>query len=215
MGNKISFKQSGDQVLPKKKRQLQPKPGDECRICYEDCSTERLMSPCDCIGTMQWVHLSCLRRLINTNLSFQCPTCKIEYDAYRTFEIETLYLDFILANQERRRKIFQDMAAHDDQIHNPIGRVPEIFNTPTLAKFLFTWFLFVSLIYAFGLSVFVYTKGIETCACYLCDGTLRTLIILVDNYETHLKWFPKACDFIFYSSSLCAFMMTFVYNRYM
>jgi E3 ubiquitin-protein ligase DOA10 len=196
MGNKISFKQSGDQVRPKKKRQLQPKPGDECRICYEDCSTERLMSSCDCIGTMQWVHLSCLRRLIYMNLSFQCPICKIEYNRYRyrTFEIETLYIDFI-ANQGRRIKKSQYMAAH--------GLVRAILNIFILAIFIIVWFLFVNVIYVFGFSVFVYTKGIETCACG-CDGNLQTLVALWIDYETHLKWFPETYNFIFYSLGLCA-----------
>jgi hypothetical protein len=36
--------------------------GDLCRICKEDDSEEALVSPCDCIGSVRFIHKSCLNR---------------------------------------------------------------------------------------------------------------------------------------------------------
>ena len=50
----------------------------ECRICFEDDTNEPLLAPCDCSGSMRWVHKSCLQKWIHMKQSSQCPVCKQE-----------------------------------------------------------------------------------------------------------------------------------------
>jgi len=50
----------------------------ECRICF-DSTAEPLFSPCKCIGSMQWVHRSCLQKWINIKKDTKCSVCKENY----------------------------------------------------------------------------------------------------------------------------------------
>lgn len=58
-----------------------------CRICFEK-GNEELIIPCNCTGSMQFVHESCLnswRCLSNNSMSFyQCEQCKYFYKFERT-----------------------------------------------------------------------------------------------------------------------------------
>ena len=41
----------------------------ECRICFEEESdNNKLISPCDCKGTSQYVHLKCLQQWRNMDI---------------------------------------------------------------------------------------------------------------------------------------------------
>ncbi|CAG8586789.1 14008_t:CDS:1 [Funneliformis mosseae] len=74
-----------------------------CKICQEsdspssqgesvtDCSSYRkgkLISPCKCKGSLQYIHLGCLNQWRNSNVreeaSYRCEVCKYEYKFYRT-----------------------------------------------------------------------------------------------------------------------------------
>ncbi|CAG8618945.1 2149_t:CDS:1 [Acaulospora colombiana] len=66
-----------------------------CKICQETEDTtdssshakNRLISPCKCKGSLQYVHLSCLNEWRATTLrqdaSYRCEVCKYEYRFYR------------------------------------------------------------------------------------------------------------------------------------
>lgn len=51
-----------------------------CRVCYCD-DDPRLIKPCSCSGTMEWVHRRCLDDLRCTSEEnfTRCPTCKFKY----------------------------------------------------------------------------------------------------------------------------------------
>ncbi len=51
----------------------------ECRICYENNSKEKLISPCSCSGSMKYIHRSCLEKCIFSSKSNICPICKDIY----------------------------------------------------------------------------------------------------------------------------------------
>ncbi len=53
-----------------------------CRICYDDDPKKTLISPCQCSGTMQYVHRECLLEwLKNSPRSHRCEICHEEYNS--------------------------------------------------------------------------------------------------------------------------------------
>ncbi|UJR29067.1 hypothetical protein I4U23_010281 [Adineta vaga] len=53
---------------------------DICRICHcESTPDEPLISPCLCLGTMQYLHQSCLQRWIKSAGVKSCELCKFEF----------------------------------------------------------------------------------------------------------------------------------------
>jgi hypothetical protein len=53
---------------------------DICRICHcEGTNDEPLISPCLCLGTMQYLHQSCLQRWIKSAGVKSCELCKFEF----------------------------------------------------------------------------------------------------------------------------------------
>ena len=53
---------------------------DICRICHcEGTIDEPLISPCSCLGTMQYLHQSCLQRWIKSAGVKSCELCKFEF----------------------------------------------------------------------------------------------------------------------------------------
>ena len=66
---------------------------DLCRICLEDQSEGRLICPCQCKGSIQYVHVHCLeqwrRSSANPRSFYQCDQCCYHYSFRRTM-ISTL-----------------------------------------------------------------------------------------------------------------------------
>lgn len=61
----------------------------ECRICFEEeTSNNKLISPCSCSGTNQYVHTQCLLKWISIKKSKICPVCQKAYN----FDIQS-YLE--------------------------------------------------------------------------------------------------------------------------
>ncbi|CAF5010214.1 unnamed protein product [Rotaria sp. Silwood1] len=53
---------------------------DICRICHcEGTKDEPLISPCLCLGTMQYLHQSCLQRWIKSSGVKSCELCKFDF----------------------------------------------------------------------------------------------------------------------------------------
>ncbi|CAF2522128.1 unnamed protein product [Rotaria sp. Silwood2] len=53
---------------------------DICRICHcEGTTDEPLISPCYCLGTMQYLHQSCLQHWIKSAGVKSCELCKFEF----------------------------------------------------------------------------------------------------------------------------------------
>ena len=53
---------------------------DICRICHcESTPDEPLISPCLCLGTMQYLHQACLQRWIKSAGVKSCELCKFEF----------------------------------------------------------------------------------------------------------------------------------------
>lgn len=56
-----------------------------CRICHEDDSTEKLISPCECIGTLAMVHTNCLEKWLSTSNTDRCEICKYAFKTRRKY----------------------------------------------------------------------------------------------------------------------------------
>ena len=62
-----------------------------CRICYgADTRMNPLLNPCDCRGSIEFIHQQCLTQWIHVSLSQQCELCKTEY-LYDDLDLEALY----------------------------------------------------------------------------------------------------------------------------
>lgn len=57
--------------------------GPICRICHEGSSSECLLSPCDCTGTLGTVHKSCLEKWLSSSNTSYCELCHTEFSIER------------------------------------------------------------------------------------------------------------------------------------
>ncbi|KAM7013043.1 E3 ubiquitin-protein ligase MARCHF2 isoform 1-T1 [Tautogolabrus adspersus] len=57
--------------------------GPICRICHEGGSSEILLSPCDCTGTLGTVHKSCLEKWLSSSNTSYCELCHTEFSIER------------------------------------------------------------------------------------------------------------------------------------
>lgn len=55
-----------------------------CRICQTHSSQEILISPCNCKGTLAYVHLSCLERWLNQASRSYCELCMFHFNSIQT-----------------------------------------------------------------------------------------------------------------------------------
>lgn len=55
-----------------------------CRICHTSSELENLISPCNCKGSLAFVHLSCLERWLNQSSRSYCELCMFQYNAIET-----------------------------------------------------------------------------------------------------------------------------------
>lgn len=53
--------------------------GDICRICFCGVSTESLLAPCKCKGSLAKVHKTCLETWLGNQAIDQCEICKYHY----------------------------------------------------------------------------------------------------------------------------------------
>ncbi|XP_063218950.1 uncharacterized protein LOC134529122 [Bacillus rossius redtenbacheri] len=53
----------------------------ECRVCSlpEERGGELMLAPCDCRGTMRWVHCSCLMQWLQSRCRPACEVCGARY----------------------------------------------------------------------------------------------------------------------------------------
>lgn len=68
----------------------------ECRICYELDNPNNMASPCECSGSIKFVHKTCLGNWINSSKSTRCSMCLRDYN--NTVKIERTYRHLTLWN---------------------------------------------------------------------------------------------------------------------
>ncbi|PNF27402.1 hypothetical protein B7P43_G17266 [Cryptotermes secundus] len=57
--------------------------GSVCRICHEDDTSENLISPCECTGTLGLVHRKCLEKWLSASNTTECEICKHQFNTRR------------------------------------------------------------------------------------------------------------------------------------
>lgn len=55
-----------------------------CRICQTNTVNEDLISPCNCKGSLAYVHYSCLERWLNQSCRNYCELCMYQYEVIET-----------------------------------------------------------------------------------------------------------------------------------
>lgn len=48
---------------------------EECRICFENGQVQPLVQPCNCTGTMKYVHRACVDRMRRQTNAYKCTIC--------------------------------------------------------------------------------------------------------------------------------------------
>jgi len=69
-----------------------------CRICsltQSESVGSKMIKPCKCKGTLEYVHIDCLNqwRATSMNAFYECQVCKYKYELRRTFFAELLLSD--------------------------------------------------------------------------------------------------------------------------
>lgn len=69
-----------------------------CRICSltrSESEGSKMIKPCKCKGTLEYVHIDCLNqwRATSMNAFYECQVCKYKYELRRTFFAELLLSD--------------------------------------------------------------------------------------------------------------------------
>ncbi|XP_035229333.1 E3 ubiquitin-protein ligase MARCH3-like [Stegodyphus dumicola] len=80
-----------------------------CRICYNGNSRERLLKPCQCKGTIKYVHRNCLERWLE---STNCETCELCHFHFHTKRTRKSFWDWCRQpeTQNERRNFLGDFA---------------------------------------------------------------------------------------------------------
>jgi hypothetical protein len=59
----------------------QNEPIKECRCCKETNDDQNMISPCNCSGSLKYIHRTCLKQWIETSGNFRtCNVCRTEYN---------------------------------------------------------------------------------------------------------------------------------------
>lgn len=73
---------------------------NSCRICMEEDNTSSnpLISPCKCKGSMKYIHRNCLNNWRNTNniAFYECDICKYKYQFIRSTIASILRNEYII-----------------------------------------------------------------------------------------------------------------------
>ena len=125
-----------------------------CRICYSGDSNlnNPLISPCKCIGSMQFIHYKCLKQCIEAKIqkkedenfkfyfwnNFECEICKMEYPKYLKYKNTILHMvdiennfdsysicDYILFDDSKKKTFRRGIIIfkiNDDYDEIPVGR---------------------------------------------------------------------------------------------
>jgi len=92
----------GNTTQPHQQQQQQKQ--NVCRICYGHDDEEELLAPCNCLGTVQFIHESCLLTWLKSGAT-QCELCKTNYQFQRTLRpyqevcsLLRLFLNYFFVN---------------------------------------------------------------------------------------------------------------------
>ncbi|KAJ8946194.1 hypothetical protein NQ314_008946 [Rhamnusium bicolor] len=82
--NKSVTFQMSKSSLEKPYKKIQSVASTACRICHTNTVNESLISPCNCKGSLAYVHLSCLERWLNQSSRRHCELCMYQFNAIET-----------------------------------------------------------------------------------------------------------------------------------
>ncbi len=73
----------------------------ECRICQQSNNEKSLISPCDCRGSIKYVHIKCLKVWMQTTKEEFCGLCRTRYDIYH-FKKGKSFWKYLITNESNR-----------------------------------------------------------------------------------------------------------------
>jgi hypothetical protein len=67
----------------------------ECRICLSEENEKDIVSPCDCKGSVKYVHKECLQKWVDVKGSLKCDICKERYNLSRFQKVDIILNNFM------------------------------------------------------------------------------------------------------------------------
>ncbi|XP_057290109.1 E3 ubiquitin-protein ligase MARCHF2-like [Hydractinia symbiolongicarpus] len=93
--------------------------GVSCRICQDSRVQESLISPCYCMGTMEYVHSSCLEKWLSQSARKYCELCKYKFKTIMTSKGFKEWLCARDISRMERRYMFADSSCF--MLLTPLG----------------------------------------------------------------------------------------------
>ena len=56
---------------------------DQCRVCRDVATSESMISPCHCSGSIRYIHFDCLKQSIQANGQLKCTVCNEVYSGVK------------------------------------------------------------------------------------------------------------------------------------
>ena len=69
----------------------------ECRICFETTNQNQMLSPCDCSGTMAYIHSYCLKKTIELNVEEICRICDQKWNGFTIVYKNNNFINYLKA----------------------------------------------------------------------------------------------------------------------
>ena len=66
----------------------------QCRVCFCEDDITKMLAPCNCKGSIKYIHPGCLRQCIHFSNTTECGVCKTQYNLGNT-EIRTPFLQYL------------------------------------------------------------------------------------------------------------------------
>ncbi|KAK0175542.1 hypothetical protein PV327_009285 [Microctonus hyperodae] len=149
-----------------------------CRICHEGNNNEELVDPCECSGTVAFVHVSCLEKWLATSNTRHCDLCNYEFTI------------------EKKNKLFTRQSFHN-WFNSTLNDNPRILICDTLCLLFLTPMCVVAM-YLCGLGAVAYgpnrfweSVGLISLNIILLITYLAWLIVTI---RFHLKSWKQWCE---------------------
>src|ERR1700761_3179353 len=76
---------------------------NECRVCFETTDQNLIVSPCDCRGSMAYIHFQCLKNCIEKSGQQKCGICGQNWFGIEFVKKRKGFTDFL--EEEKKYKI--------------------------------------------------------------------------------------------------------------
>lgn len=159
-----------------------------CRICFEsDEGESKLINPCKCSGSQEWVHYSCLKKWIESSGKRKCGVCKSIHEGVMMVEKPASCWQFVTAHPGLINVLFVAtsgflVASHILFIGFVTLRMAKATSTGTIQVILINFFAFLNTLF-FAMLILIGFCGIFCLYLVYRTWSLSRLTLKVVGYN--------------------------------